>query len=139
MLYIYNNYNLSEIVYKDNVKQATKSLITIVKALCERELFSYESRIKLTKKHLSIKSKIPIYINEQILLMPSHSPKNYNNRWINYYEVFSFEKYFNKTLVLFNNLKEMELNISYNVFNNMMKKASIIDEYFRNRLENSTI
>ncbi len=139
MLYIYNKSNLTQIVCKNKITQATKPVISVVKAFCERELFSYENRIKLTKKYLKIKSKIPIYINELILLMPTHSPKKYNSYWINYYEVFSYNKYFDKTLVLFKNLQELVVNVSYNVFRGMMKKAALVDEYYIDRLDNLII
>ena len=134
MLYIYAKSNLTEIVCNNKIQKANMSPFSIVKGLCKRELFSYESRITLTKQTLNIKSKIPIYINEKVLLMPTNSGKRYDTFWINYYEIFSYEKYFNKTLVLFYNLKELTLDISYSSFLKMVSKARIIDEYFEKRL-----
>jgi len=134
MLYIYNNNNLTDVVYKESIDKVEKTALSVVKALCQKELFSYESRIKYTKEHLDIKTKVPIYINEKTLLMPSQSPKRYDNYWINYFEVFSHQKYLDKTLILFTNLKEIELNISYNNFLKMIEKAEMVEEYMLERL-----
>lgn len=139
MLYIYAKGNLTEIVCNDKTQEAFKSTLSIVKGLCKRELFAYESRISYTKQLLNIKSKIPIYVNEKVLLMPTNASKSYNTYWINYYEVFSYERYFNKTLILFYNLKELCLNISLNSFSKMMEKGKTIDEYFKKRLTHPSI
>lgn len=139
MLYIYNENNLAIIVCKERVQKAESTAFSIVKGLCKRELFSYESRSMLTKNKLNIKTKIPIYINENVLLMPTNSPKRYDTHWINYYEVFSFEKYFNGTIILFYNLNEKLLDVSYKSFKIMMEKASIINKYFEERLVNHSL
>lgn len=134
MLYIYNTYNLTNIVCREKIQKAEKNALSVVKALCERELFSFESRTTLTKRYCNIKSKIPIYINKELLLMPTHSPKRHDTIWINYFMVFSFQKFFGKTLVLFRNLEELELDITYSNFSLMMNKASKITEYMNKRL-----
>lgn len=139
MLYLFNEKNIANIVCKNKIQKANKLVFSIVKGLCERELFTYESRVRLTKKHLNIKSKIPIYVNDQVLLMPTNSPKRYDNVWVNYFCVFSYQNHFNKTLVLFDNLDEVVLNVSVNVFKTMMEKASLINQYFANREHNKTI
>lgn len=133
MLYIHNDKNLTKIVCKEKIQQAEKSSFSVVKSFCERELFSYESRIKYTKLHLNIKTKIPIYINKELLLMPTKSPKRYETYWLNYFEVFSYQKHFGKTLVLFTNLKELEVDLSYESFHKMMLKAKTIEKYVNKR------
>lgn len=133
MLYIYNEKNLSKIICKEKIQKAEKSAFSIVKSFCERELFCYESRIKYTKRHLNIKTKVPIYINEEMLLMPTKSPKRYETLWLNYFEIFSYQKHFDKTLILFTNLKELEVDLSYDSFHKMMVKAKKIKEYINNR------
>lgn len=134
MLYIYNKNNLTNVVYKETIDKVEKTALSVVKGLCQKELFSYESRIKYTKEYLDIKTKVPIYINEKRLLIPSQSPKRYDSYWINYFEVFSHQKYFDKTLILFTNLKELELNVSYNNFLKMVNKAEAVERYMLQRL-----
>lgn len=134
MLYIYAKNNLTEIVCKKKVQKALKSPLSVVKGLCKRELFSYESRVNYTKQQLNIKSKIPVYINDKVLLMPTNSPKRYDTYWLNYYEVFTYEKHFNKTLVLFHNLEEIVVDVSYNSFKIMIGKGKLVADYFLKRL-----
>lgn len=139
MLYIYNQNNLANIACKEKIQKAEKTAFSVVKGLCERELFSYDSRIKLTKLYLNINTKVPIYINKEILLMPTKSPKRYETYWINYFEVFSYQKHFDKTLILFTNLKELEVSATVNSFTIMMDKAKRVKEYMDKRGLNSSI
>lgn len=134
MLYICSKNNMTEIICKEITYKAEKTPLSIVKSLCERELFSYESRVKYTKTYLNIKTKIPVYINEKLLFMPIKSPKRYDTYWINYFEIFSFSQYFDKTLVLFNNLVEIIIEISYNSFVKTIEKAKIVEKYYLERL-----
>lgn len=139
MLYIYNDGNISKIVCNDKIQKAEKPAFSIVKGLSERELFSYESRVKYTKKILNIKTKIPVYINEEILLMPTKAPKRHDTYWINYFEVFSHQKFFNNTIILFTNLKELEIDITNNSFSKMMEKGEKIINYINERKNNLKI
>lgn len=139
MLYICIKNNLTEIICKETTYRAQKPPLSIVKSLCERELFSYESRIRYTKKHLNIKTKIPVYINEKLLLMPINSPKRYETYWLNYFEIFSFSQYFDKTIVLFKNLVEIIIETSYNSFVKIIERAKLVDQYYLERLNCLTL
>ncbi|NLN50641.1 MAG: hypothetical protein GX149_03335 [Acholeplasmataceae bacterium] len=131
MLYLYHQNNLSKIVYKTHVQLARKPNLSIVKSLCEKELFSYESRLKLTKERLNIKIKIPIYINPKTLLFPIKSPKRYDNYWLNYFEIFSYEAFFEKTIILFYSLDEVIVNLSFKSFKKLYDKAKKLANYFQ--------
>lgn len=133
MLYIKNNYNVTHIVKKDETQKASKTALSIVKLLCEQQLFTYDSRIYLTKKHLDIKTKTPIYINKNILLIPTKSPKNYDSVWINYFEIFDYEEFEDKTVVLFNNLEEIIIDNTINSFRTSIRRAEKIIDYFYKR------
>lgn len=134
MLYIYSKNNITEIVCLKTTYKAQKPSLSVVKSLCERELFSYESRIKYTKSYLNIKTKIPVYINQKLLLMPINSPKRYDTFWLNYFQIFSFSKLFDKTIVLFNNLVEITIEISYKSFTKIIERAQLVEQYYEDRL-----
>ncbi len=128
--FIKNTNNLTEIMRKKGVRYANKAVITVIKLLCEIQLFSYESRIRFTKKYLSIKSKVPIFINNDNLFIPTQSPKNYENIWINYFEIFGYRSFNCKTVIIFKDLKELIIPITYRSFKNSIKKAEDIATYF---------
>lgn len=133
MLYLKHNLNITEIYTKAGFYESERPVLSVIRTLCEKELFSYDERIKITRKQLSINIKVPIYINENTLLMPTKSPKKYDNIWINYYEVFEYNSLGDKTVVLFSNLTELILDIKIKNFKTMMKKADLIDTYIYNR------
>ncbi len=130
ILYIKNEGNKTIVAFTKEVKTTIKTPLKVVKMLCEQKLFSYESRIRLTKEKLKISTKIPVYITRKILLMPILSPKRYENIWINYYQVFNYKGKGLKTLVLFNNLVELAIDIRYAVFKKVIEKAQKTDAYF---------
>lgn len=93
---------------------------------------TYESRILLTKKRFKIHTMVPIYINPTILLMPTGSPRSYETIWINYLKIASIQKYGDRTVVLFTNLSEIEVDITYTRFKEKMKYCKIIYDYMEN-------
>ena len=58
MLYIYSKNNITEIVCLKTTYKAQKPSLSVVKSLCERELFSYESRIKYTIRWFYLKRNL---------------------------------------------------------------------------------
>lgn len=132
MLFIKNYKDLSEIVFQNVTNYAQKSAFSVVKLLCERELFSYESRVKLTNKYLKIKTRIPLYINDKILLIPTKSPRNYDNIWINYFNILKIIKRIDGCEIVFKNLQVLILDDSFNKIRNSFNNAKIINKYFGN-------
>lgn len=131
MLYIKQKGNIVKIYTVKGLRRALNTSLKIVKLLCEKHLFTYETRVKLAKKYLNIKSKVPIYINDFTLLMPTKSAKAYENIWINYYQIFDYNKFGSKTVILFNNLEEVIISVSIKAFKTMLNKAKLIDNYFK--------
>ncbi|MFA5719521.1 MAG: competence protein ComK [Acholeplasmataceae bacterium] len=128
MLYIHHLKGYSEIVYKDYERIVDKSNITIIKKLCKAHLFNYDYRIKYTKEIFNIRTRIPIYISENLIFIPTKSPRNYDNVWVNYANINHISKINGKTKVVFNNLKEIMVDISYDsLLKNINHVKRIID------------
>lgn len=132
MLYIQQHPRGSALVFEKYTTQSEKPPISIIKLLCQELLMTYESRILLTKKRFKIHAMVPIYINPTILLMPTGSPRSYETIWINYLKIASIQKYGDHTVVLFTNLTEIEVHISYTRFKEKMKYCKIIYDYMEN-------
>jgi competence transcription factor ComK len=132
MLYIQQHPQGSSLVFEKYTTESEKAPISIIKLLCQELLMTYESRILLTKKRFNIHSMVPIYINSATLMMPTGSPRSYETIWINYLKIASIQKYGDHTVVLFTNLSEIEVNISYTRFKEKMKYCKIIYDYMEN-------
>ncbi len=126
MLYIRNKQNLSEVVFKNHTIYYERSAFSLVKSLAEKMFFSYESRVKQVKKQLNINVRIPLYLNNELLLIPTMSPKNYETIWLNYFKILKLVKNNQKTIVVFNNLESLEVNISYNILKRGLANAAVV-------------
>jgi competence transcription factor ComK len=129
MLYIQQNAIGAVLFFENHKTQTEKPPISIIKLLCLEMLTTYEARNQITKQRFKLNTLIPIYINSSVLLMPTGSPRNYETVWINYLKIASFQKYGTKTVVLFTNLDEIEVDISYTRFKEKMKSCKIIYDY----------
>ena len=136
MLFIKNHYTLSEIVFENYANYAEKSAFSVVKKLCETMLFSYESRIKLTKKTLNINVRLPLYINKEMLLIPTKASKDYQTVWLNYFHIIKLIKRDKSTEVVFSNLSTIKVDVSYNILSNSLINAKKILKYFQKNDEN---
>ena len=129
MIYIKQNPEGSSLVFENHTTQSHKPPISIIKLLCQEVLVSYETRIALTKKRFKIHSMVPLYVNSTLLMIPTASPRNYETQWLNYLRIVSFQKYGKHTIVLFSNLSEIEIEVSYTRFKEKMKQCRIIFDY----------
>ncbi|PKK86724.1 MAG: hypothetical protein CVV63_04000 [Tenericutes bacterium HGW-Tenericutes-8] len=131
LLYIKQDTYGSKLFFENYIQQAEKASISIVKLLCEQALFSYESRTRLTKEKFRVNTKIPIYINQELLLMPSKSPKQYDNIWLNYFAIVGYHPYQSSVVVLFKNRSELVINQSFRIFQNKMRLCEAILSYIK--------
>lgn len=129
MKYMYHKNNQCIIVSKNTKKVINKSCLSIVKLMCKKALFDYDSRVALTKKYCHINVKIPIYIDKYTLLIPTKSPKLYETVWINYYKIYKIEKNKQNSIITFNDLDTMELNLSYHLLIKGFNNAKRVNTY----------
>lgn len=132
MLYIHQNATGAVLFFEKYQTQTEKPPISIIKLLCQEMLTTYEARLQQTKQRFKVNSLVPIYINSNILMIPTGSPRNYETLWVNYLKIASIQKYGTKTVVLFTNLHEIEVDMSYTRFKEKMKYCKIIYDYMEN-------
>jgi len=63
---------------------AGRSAFGVVKKLCMKHLFTYESYIKSVQINVSNMRKIPVVLSAQLVLFSSDSIYNYRSVWINW-------------------------------------------------------
>lgn len=129
MLYIHHQKGYSQVVFKTHTLMIDKSNITVIKKICETQLFSYESRIKNTKTTLNIQTRVPLYVHDYLLLIPLKSPRRYDNIWVNYHAIKDIRKVDSKVIILFENLKEIKVEISFRALKNSIKHAKMIKKH----------
>lgn len=84
---------------------------------------------KTTRKIFHFKSKIPLFINKQTLLIPITTYRMTGSLYLNYLAIKSFEKMKNQLIVNF--IHGHSLKISQEcAFRNQIEKAKIVLEYF---------
>ena len=102
-------------------------------SLCMKNLSTFDGRKKALAKLLGQKSNIPIYINDEIIVYPTKSLREYDMYFINYHGVLSLRKLDNdNTLFVFKNLEELTINISFKRIIKQHKRVEFIIQYLNN-------
>ena len=103
--------------------------LSLVKKMCLEELFSYEGYLKGVKAKFGSVRLIPVYINKNILLIPTKRVRDYENIWLNYSQILLIESSDNKTKVTFKDYTNITINIKYHNFIKRIKLAKKIINY----------
>jgi len=85
--YMVNNGFGSIIYYTDHQEQISINNLSFVKRLCIEFVFTYEGYIKAVKKNSKFKYKIPVYIDDSLLLIQTRRVRSDDNIWFNYASV----------------------------------------------------
>ena len=117
-----------------NSKRLKYGLIQYIDILCVNNLSTYQGRISASKKILSRKSLLPVYINRNIVLFPIISIRDFNCILINYCELLSTVSIANKqSKVVFKDLSEVILPVSNIKLRNQIQRIGIILRHKNNR------
>ncbi len=82
-----NNGFGSIIYYTDHQEQISINNLSFIKRLCIEFVFTYEGYIKAVKKNSKFKYKIPVYIDDSLLLIQTRRVRSDDNIWFNYASV----------------------------------------------------
>jgi competence protein ComK len=112
-----------------------KDLYTLIDDNCKYYGSSLKGRCEATEFLTGIKYKCPIILSESkhLIFFPTSSYKNEKCVWFNYYGIDHYFMNENMLLTVYlKNNKKIELDISNNVINNQILKASRLESIFRN-------
>ena len=78
---------------------------------------SYDGRISSVKFLSERKGLVPLYVNPEVLLLFTSNIRNWDIVLVNYHRTLSIREYENnQVLVVFEDLKELVLNVSFKRF-----------------------
>lgn len=127
--------NKYSIIYEKNKEiKIRKRPTTIINSNCLLYGSSIEGRLKRTEYSLGISYKPPIIICEKnnIIFFPTSSPRLKRCGWINLNSIKKVFKDSNKdTIIEFKNNKFVNLDVSYNIINNQILKATRLEYVLR--------
>jgi len=128
----------TKIIEKDNILIIEDNVMNIIKNSCEFFGSSYLGRREGTKKLTGISSKCPIIIEESnnIIYFPTISPRLSTCSWISFNSIKNYLNNKGKTTIIFENDKVLDLDISYNSFDNQVLRSAKLESILRKRIKN---
>ncbi|MFA9560376.1 competence protein ComK [Evansella sp. AB-rgal1] len=119
----------------NNIFYIRKRPMELIKSACYKGGASYEGRREATIHETTAKKKVPIAINtnENIFVFPTLSPNNFHCNWIFYHHVLHvipIPKIPNQCTIIFNNRKQITLNVSSEVIEKQMNRTHTCTKYF---------
>lgn len=110
--------------------------VNIVAANCILNGSTLEGRQNGSGSLLGSNYKPPIVINnsKEIILIPTHSSRNKSCVWINLSEIAYYRKNINnQTTIEFLNKHKIEINVSFNIFDKQVLRATRLESAIRGR------
>lgn len=105
-----------------------KNIFALVDESCQYYGSSYNGRYVSAKKTLDMDYKLPIIIDEvkEVVLFPTCSPKLNKCMWICVNNVENYSKIKKKSTIKFINGKTYEVDITLNVLENQILRATLL-------------
>lgn len=130
------NDDQTKIIEKEDIFIINNNSMDIIKNSCEYFGSSYDGRREGTKKLTGITHKCPIIIEESnnLIYFPTESPRLNSCSWIGFNNIKKYIKNNDKTTIIFDNNKVIDLDISYGVIDNQYLRSSKLDSILRKRL-----
>lgn len=108
----------------------TRGIRQFINDLCIKNLSTFEGREKAASSVLSIKSNLPIYVNEEMLLFPTKSIRNFDCIYVNYHKVLTVKKKSEGlSKVIFDDLSELVVDVNLTKLKRQYKRATTIYDY----------
>ena len=105
-----------------------KNIFDLVEESCQYYGSSYNGRYVSAKKTLDMDYKLPIIIDEvkEVVLFPTCSPKLSKCMWICVNNVENYSKNKKKSVIKFINGKSYEVDITLNILENQIMRATLL-------------
>ena len=107
------------------------SLLKHINRLCMKSGSTYNGRIASLKYVMNRKGLVPLYVNNQELYIFSKNIREWDVVLVNYHRILSYRKYcYNQVLVVFDDLTEIRLDVTFNRFRIQYDIAQFIISVF---------
>lgn len=127
--------NKTKVIEEEREFFIDKTPSNILEESCEYFGSSYLGRKIGTKNLIGITHKSPIIIEEsrEIIFFPTASPRLNNCSWISLNNIKNFIKNNEKTKIIFENQKEIIVDVSFGIMENQILRASLLESTLRKR------
>ncbi len=125
----------TRIIEENRIFMTSEPLINIISDNCFNYGSSFEGRQKGSTYLLGTSYKPPIILNEvdDLILIPTHSVRNKSCAWIILNNILNYSPNGKKTTIEFKNNNKIDVNVSYNVFDKQVLKATRLESILRGR------
>lgn len=113
ILYIKQTEQGTKIYQKKHTLTVQKTSLSMIKDLCMSHLFTYEGYLKACKRIFHVTQLVPVYLSEDIMMIPSGRVRDYETIWINAAAVIDAEDYNNQTRLTFINQEKLIIHMSF--------------------------
>ena len=127
--------NSSRIIEKERDFIVNTPAMKIIENSCSYFGSSYNGRYEGTKRLTGISYKSPIIIEEStnMIFFPTASPRITNCSWISLNNIMEYKRCEKKANLVFYNGYKLELDVSFNVLENQIMRATRLDSILRKR------
>lgn len=112
-LYFKKNNRSTDIVYLNSNKTINKTIEKLLNELCLENLSTLNGRINAVKERYNIHKFIPIYISNELILLPIYPKDYYTQIYLNINLVKNIQQELNKTKIIFNEEKYIIVDAPY--------------------------
>lgn len=131
--------NKCRAVEKENEYYIESKSFSVVEHSCEYFGSSYSGRHNGTKKLTGLKYKSPILVEEstRLIVFPTHSPRNEECIWLvlNKIKKCYPSKITNMSIIEFISGDKLEIDVSYQIINNQILRATRLKVLIEERLK----
>jgi len=106
-----------------------KGLKQYLNELCIKNLATFEGRIEAVRNVLNIVQNVPLYINDETLLIPTKSIRECDMYYINYHRILYIQDHLETCIIVFNDGSLLEIECSYNKIQNHLKNGQLLLDY----------
>jgi competence protein ComK len=117
LLYIRRNAMGCEVVYDLKTIQYNHIPETVINWMCVENQSTFKGRRNAIKCKYGLKRLTPVFVDDDVLLFPIKAVRDYENIWINYYEIVALKG----SYILFRGGKKLMVNSG--VVNRQLKKC----------------
>ncbi|OHE41790.1 MAG: hypothetical protein A2102_01315 [Tenericutes bacterium GWF2_38_8] len=111
--YIENTAEGSILYQEGAIIKLTISNLSYIKKKCIESLFTYDGYLKAIHKKLGFRYKVPVYIDDVTLMIPTKRVRDYDNIWINYASIRELIEGLEGTDIIFYGNRQIHLKNSY--------------------------
>ncbi len=127
MIEYVTNHPQGTIIYQtDIVKIEKKGLLHTMNLWCMKQLFTYEGYRKAVQHELHFNHLIPLYLSEDLQLIPIKRYRDYDNLYVNTKAVEHVEVHEDQLCLTFISERKIYIKMSLYRYNKLIEKLLII-------------